>query len=186
MRFGPAVCGGGCRGCASVTRAARVRDEVRRRCGSIACIAGETQGPARPWWPASVSPRRPVVNPVRAGRQQRQRRCRVPELKLVRAASTRPTRIKDLHELHRTGAQMAPEELLRAHRAGARAARAGECARQRARAPRVPVHRHARGGQDHHRAHPRQVPQLRDRRDARRRAACARAAARSMRAASSI
>jgi hypothetical protein len=41
------------------------------------------------WWLASVSPRRPVVNPVRAGRQQRQRRCRVPEAKLVRAASIR-------------------------------------------------------------------------------------------------
>ena len=39
------------------------------------------------WWLASASPRRLVVNPVRAGRQQRQRRCRVPEPELVRAAS---------------------------------------------------------------------------------------------------
>ncbi len=39
------------------------------------------------WWLVSASPRRPVVNPVRAGRQQRQRRCRVPEPELVRAAS---------------------------------------------------------------------------------------------------
>ena len=57
---------------------------------------------------------------------------------------------------------MAPEDIRRAGRAGARAARAGQRARQRARAPRVPVHRHARCGQDHHRAHLRQVPQLRD------------------------
>src|SRR5262249_27691824 len=34
------------------------------------------------WWPASASSRRPAVNPVRAGRQQRQRRCRVPEFRL--------------------------------------------------------------------------------------------------------
>ncbi len=40
------------------------------------------------WWPASASPRRPVVNPVRAGRQQRQRRCRVPEFRLMRAISS--------------------------------------------------------------------------------------------------
>ena len=53
------------------------------------------------------------------------------------------------------------------------------CARQRARASRVSVHRHARRRQDHHRAHPRQVPELRERRHAPSRAACARAAARS-------
>jgi hypothetical protein len=46
-----------------------------------------TPSRARLWWLASASPRRLVVNPVRAGRQQRQRRCRVPEPELVRAAS---------------------------------------------------------------------------------------------------
>jgi hypothetical protein len=43
--------------------------------------------PYRPWWLAPVSPRRPAANPVRPGREQRYRRCRVPEVKLVRAAS---------------------------------------------------------------------------------------------------
>jgi hypothetical protein len=46
-----------------------------------------TPSRARLWWLASASPRRLVVNPARAGRQQRQRRCRVPEPELVRAAS---------------------------------------------------------------------------------------------------
>ena len=48
---------------------------------------------ARLWWLASASPRRLVVNPVRAGRQQRQRRCRVPEPELVRAASLGVARV---------------------------------------------------------------------------------------------
>ena len=52
-------------------------------------------------------------------------------------------------------------------------------------APRVPAHRHARRRQDHDRAHPRQEPQLRDRRHARRRAACAPRASTSTPAASS-
>ena len=58
---------------------------------------------------------------------------------------------------------MATEEVLRAHGAGARAPRARQRARERPRASRVSLHRHARRRQDHHRAHPRQMPQLRDR-----------------------
>src|SRR6185437_10307195 len=53
-------------------------------CKSLISLAHEL---LEPWWPVSATPRRPVVNPVRAGRQQRQRRCRVPELSLARAAS---------------------------------------------------------------------------------------------------
>ena len=62
------------------------------------------------WWLASASPRRLVVNPVRAGRQQRQRRCRVPEPELVRATSLGRRAalfrapVGFTHELHRAGA----------------------------------------------------------------------------------
>src|ERR1700730_9672147 len=50
-------------------------------------MTGRAQGPSPesccgfPWWLAPVSPRRLAVTPVRPGREQRQRRCRVPELK---------------------------------------------------------------------------------------------------------
>ena len=59
---------------------------------------------------------------------------------------------------------MAAAFLRRTRGPGARARGARQRADTGARAPRVPVHRHARRGQDDHRAHPRQVPQLRDRR----------------------
>ena len=49
----------------------------------------------------------------------------------------------------------------------------------RPRAPRFPVHRHARRRQDHDRAHPREVAELRDGRERRSRAASAAPAARS-------
>jgi hypothetical protein len=42
---------------------------------------------ASQWQSVSVPSRRLTVNPVRPGREQRQRRCRVPKSKLVRAAS---------------------------------------------------------------------------------------------------
>ena len=86
----------------------RMAGVTRRLVPSEAPTAGVTRGsselrsihpcppcyPSRAllWWLASASPRRLVVNPVRAGRQQRQRRCRVPEPELVRAASIKRAR----------------------------------------------------------------------------------------------
>ena len=57
---------------------------------------------------------------------------------------------------------MAATQLRGAGRAGARAPGAGQCARFRAHPPCVPVHRHARRRQDDHRAHPREVAELRE------------------------
>ena len=85
---------------------------------------------------------------------------------LVRAASmTGAVRVmtRDLrHELSRPRPQMAAAQLRRTGRAGARPSRARQRARLRPHPPRVPVHRHARRRQDHDRAHPCQVAELRD------------------------
>src|SRR5450755_4197045 len=59
---------------------------------------------------------------------------------------------------------MAAAQLCRNDRAGACIARACQCACQRPHASRVFVCRHARSGQDHGRAHPGEMPELRTRR----------------------
>ena len=89
------------------------------------------------------------------------------------------------HVLSRPCAEVAPPAVRRAGRAGTCRARAHQRARYRAGAPRLPVHRHARGRQDHHRAHLRQVAELRARHVAPSRAASAMRAATSTRGASS-
>ena len=62
------------------------------------------------------------------------------------------------------GAKMAPGHIRRPGRSGARIAGAAPCAGQRSSPPRLSVYRHARCGQDHHRAHSRPLSQLRKRR----------------------
>ena len=108
------------------------------------------------------------------------------EVRLVRAASQDPgTRNCPHDELSRAGAQVATAFLRGTRRTGARARRAGQCADARARASRLPVHRHARRGQDHHRAHPRRSASTAIPASPPLRAASARPARRSTRAASS-
>ncbi len=79
-----------------------------------------------------------------------------------------------------------PKRFCRNGGSGARAAGAGQRPRHRQGPSCVPVHRHARRGQDHGRADPREVPELRDRRQRPIPAACAPPAGRSTKGASSI
>jgi DNA polymerase III subunit gamma/tau len=72
--------------------------------------------------------------------------------------------LESRHGLSSTCPQVAPAQLRDTRRAGARGACPDPRAVHRPPAPRLSVHRHPRGRQDHHLAHPRQGPQLRDRR----------------------
>ena len=67
------------------------------------------------------------------------------------------------HVLPRPRPQVAAQAFRRTGRAGARRPRADQCAGNRPRPPRVPVHRHARRRQDHDRAHLREIAELRAR-----------------------
>jgi hypothetical protein len=69
--------------------------------------------------------------------------------------------IRQAHELSSACPQVAPTPFRRSRRPGARPAGARARPGQRPAAPRLPVHRHARRGQDDHRAHPRQGAELR-------------------------
>src|SRR3954469_18395699 len=70
------------------------------------------------------------------------------------------------NELSSTCAQIATEEFREPGRPGARRSRAPSRARDKAPAPRVPLYRYARRRQDEARAHPCEMPELRNRGDA--------------------
>ncbi len=117
-----------------------------------------------PWWSAPVPSRRHVVNPVRPGRQQRQRSVRVPKFgwcgppPLIGRGLMAYTALARKWRPHRF-TELIGQEHVRP--------RAQQCARWRPRAPRLSVYRHARGRQDHGGAHSGQVPELRERRQRR-------------------
>ncbi len=75
-------------------------------------------------------------------------------------AAGRSRLVESAHELPRAGPQVPTAHFRGAARAGARRAGSGQRADAAAATPRLPLHRHARRGQDDGVAHPREVAQL--------------------------